>query len=133
MIADQQVITTKNRVLKESILKESTIPEFKACSRGGPLLCHGDDGLIQSARLDPADHERNIQWTQKLPEAMHSFTTGRGNINQIGTEIEEGADRINAAYGPNHERLVTLKNKYDPTNLFRHNQNIKPMVQRGKT
>jgi FAD/FMN-containing dehydrogenase len=41
-------------------------------------------------------------------------------------EAEEGVDRIKAAYGPNYERLVALKNTYDPTNLFRHNQNIKP-------
>jgi FAD/FMN-containing dehydrogenase len=59
---------------------------------------------------------------------MHPFTTGRPYVNQMGIEAEEGAERIKAAYGPNYERLVTLKNTYDPTNLFRHNQNIKPTV-----
>jgi hypothetical protein len=47
---------------------------------------------------------------------------------EIGLENDEGSDRIKAAYGGNYERLVGLKNKYDPTNLFRHNQNIKPTV-----
>lgn len=40
----------------------------------------------------------------------------------------EGEARIRAAYGDNYERLVEVKNKYDPTNLFRINQNIKPTV-----
>jgi len=39
---------------------------------------------------------------------------------------EEEGDRIAAAYGPNFQRLVQLKEKYDPENLFRLNQNIKP-------
>ena len=84
--------------------------------------------LIHSIWLDPADAARNIQWTRALAETMHPFTTGRPYVNQMGIEAEEGAERIKAAYGPNYERLVTLKNTYDPTNLFRHNQNIKPTV-----
>jgi hypothetical protein len=45
-----------------------------------------------------------------------------------GRANAEGTDRIKAAYGPNYHRLVALKSTYDPTNLFRHNQNIKPTV-----
>jgi FAD/FMN-containing dehydrogenase len=78
--------------------------------------------------LDPADAARNIPWTRTLAETMHRFTTGRASINTLGLEAEEGADRIKAAYGPHYERLVALRNPYDPTNLFRHNQNIKPTV-----
>ena len=39
---------------------------------------------------------------------------------------EEGEKQVRSAYGANYERLLALKNKYDPTNLFRMNQNIKP-------
>jgi FAD/FMN-containing dehydrogenase len=81
-----------------------------------------------SSWLDPAADDVNIWWTRELFEGMRPFTTGRDYVNQIGIEADEGAERIKAAYGENYEQLVALKNKYDPTNLFRHNQNIKPTV-----
>jgi FAD/FMN-containing dehydrogenase len=79
-----------------------------------------------SSWLDPAADDANIRWTRELSEVMRPFTTGRDYVNQIGIEADEGAERIKAAYGENYERLVALKNKYDPTNLFRLNHNIKP-------
>jgi FAD/FMN-containing dehydrogenase len=81
-----------------------------------------------SSWLEPAADAVNIQWTRALAEAMRPFTTGRDYVTQIGLETDEGMERIKAAYGKNYERLVALKNTYDPTNLFRHNQNIKPTV-----
>ena len=82
----------------------------------------------QSSWVDPAADGMNIGWTRVLAEAMQPFSSGGAYIAQMGVEAEEGADRIKDAYGPNYERLAALKNKYDPTNLFRHNQNIKPVV-----
>ena len=81
-----------------------------------------------SSWLDPAADEANIRWTRALAETMRPFTTGSDYVNQIGLESEEGAERIKAAFGANYDRLVAVKNKYDPTNLFRHNQNIRPTV-----
>jgi FAD/FMN-containing dehydrogenase len=81
-----------------------------------------------SSWLDPAADDANIGWARELSEAMGPYTTGSDYVNQIGLETDEGTDRIKAAYGASYDRLVALKNKYDPTNLFRHNQNIKPTV-----
>ena len=54
---------------------------------------------------------------------MRPFSTGGVYVNNLG---DEGEDRVRAAYGSNYDRLVALKTKYDPTNFFRLNQNIKP-------
>lgn len=84
--------------------------------------------LCSSSWLDPAADEVNILWCRELWEAMRPFTMGGEYTTQMGLEAEEGGERIKAAYGPNYQRLVAVKNKYDPTNLFRHNQNIRPTV-----
>jgi len=74
---------------------------------------------------DPADTQRNIDWTQRLFAAWEPHLARAVYVNDLG---DEGEDRARSAYGDNYPRLVALKNKYDPTNLFRLNQNIKPMV-----
>ena len=82
--------------------------------------------LVIAAWLDPGASEIHARSTRELWEAMQPFSTGGVYVNNIGQEAEDGADLIRAAYGANHQRLVALKNKYAPTNRFRHNQNIKP-------
>ena len=47
-------------------------------------------------------------------------------VNALEDGLEEGELRVREAYGANYERLVALKKKYDPTNLFRENSNIRP-------
>jgi FAD/FMN-containing dehydrogenase len=64
-----------------------------------------------------------IAWARGLFEAAAPFSTGAVYVNFL-TQDEQ--DRVRAAYGGNYERLAQLKKKYDPTNLFRMNQNIKP-------
>ena len=83
--------------------------------------------LIVSSWPKPDENEKHIRWTRSLWQAMQPFSTGGVYVNYLGEEADEGAKRIHAAYGAaKHERLVKLKNKYDPGNLFRLNQNIKP-------
>ena len=69
---------------------------------------------------DPAPH---VQWARDFSAALQPHSMGV-YVNFLG---EEGEDRAKAAYGPEkYARLVALKDKYDPTNFFRVNQNIKP-------
>jgi len=76
---------------------------------------------------DPAESEKCVRWAREFWEAMRPFTTEGVYVNYLGQEADEGVERIRAAYGPQkYERLASLKKKYDPTNLFRLNQNIKP-------
>ena len=80
--------------------------------------------IITSQWTDPAESGRNIRWTRDLWDAMRPFESEAAYVNYLGAEEQ---DRIRAAYGAEkYERLVALKNTYDPTNLFRLNQNINP-------
>ncbi len=77
---------------------------------------------------DPAESERNIAYTRALAGAIKPWTTGRAYLNFIG---DEGLSRVEAAFGPErYARLQALKAKWDPENLFRHNQNIPPALDR---
>jgi FAD/FMN-containing dehydrogenase len=70
------------------------------------------------------DSEPHVAWTRGLWDAMQPWSTGGAYVNHMG---DEGHERVQAAYGRGkYERLVALKNEYDPTNFFRFNQNIKP-------
>jgi FAD/FMN-containing dehydrogenase len=96
---------------------------------GGATAFGHRDGLysweVVSAWTDPGESEVHVRWTRESAEAMLPFTNGF-YVNHVGTEAEEGADLIRSAYGANYDRLATVKQKYDPTNLFSHNQNIRP-------
>ena len=74
---------------------------------------------------DPADDEANIAWTRELSQALKPYITGRVYLNFLGAE--EGKDRISDGFGRlKYARLRALKDRYDPDNLFRLNQNIPP-------
>jgi FAD/FMN-containing dehydrogenase len=78
---------------------------------------------------DPAETEKCVRWAREFWAAMQPCSTGGVYVNYLGREADEGAERVKAAYGPQaYQRLVALKNKYDPSNFFRFNQNIKPTV-----
>lgn len=79
---------------------------------------------IVSMWQDTTKNEENIKWVRDLWNSVQPFVTGGVYVNFM---MNEGADRVVAAYGKEkYERLVALKNKYDPTNFFSLNQNIKP-------
>jgi len=71
----------------------------------------------------PAEDDRVIRWSRDFYRAAAPFATGGVYVNFM---TEEESDRIRAAYGPNWDRLVRTKTKYDPNNLFCMNQNITP-------
>ena len=78
------------------------------------------------ARWDAAiDDQRCIAWAREFFDASAPYATGGVYINFM---TEEEGDRVEAAYGAGYQRLVQLKEKYDPGNLFRLNQNIKPVA-----
>jgi len=80
---------------------------------------------ILSVWKNPADSERNLEWTRTFWNSIQPFLSNRVYVNYLS---QEGEERVRAAYGNNYERLEILKKKYDPSNLFRVNQNIKPPV-----
>ena len=89
-----------------------------------PHRREGYNFLVVSQWLNPADNARNIQWARESYDAMQPhFASGR-YVNYLGDD--EAEDAVAAAYGPNFQRLRTVKAKYDPSNLFRLNQNIRP-------
>jgi hypothetical protein len=83
-------------------------------------------GNIISGWDDPSQAEANISWTRQLGQELEAFGSGGEYINELGTTDPE--ERIRASFGQNYDRLVSLKQKYDPENLFRHTQNIRPVT-----
>jgi len=72
---------------------------------------------------DPVESEKNIRWTRECWEGLKPFLITAAYGNYV---TDEGDTIAREAYGCNYDRLVALKNKYDPTNFFRMNHNIKP-------
>lgn len=81
--------------------------------------------LITSLWADEAENDKNIQWTRDAWQALQPYLRESAYINYLDTGDEY---RVEAAYGPDvYKQLVALKTNYDPTNLFRVNQNIQPI------
>ncbi|MHA6248462.1 FAD-binding oxidoreductase [Pontibacter sp. CAU 1760] len=74
---------------------------------------------------DAAQDDACILWARDFYEATAPYATGGVYVNFM---TQDDASRIGSAYGPNYDRLVHIKSKYDPQNLFRSNQNIKPLA-----
>jgi hypothetical protein len=85
---------------------------------------HGEYDLgILTQWVEPAESRRHIEWTREFADAMTPFRSGDYLLNFLGDETE---DTVRASFGANYARLVEVKSKYDATNFFRVNQNVKP-------
>ena len=85
--------------------------------------------ICMLAAWDDGEGHRHMAWTHACWRALEPFGSLGVYVNFLGNE---GDGRVRASYGVNHERLVALKNRYDPTNFFACNQNIKPTIQEGE-
>ena len=99
--------------------EETTFPHRNVCY----------DFIIAGVCTEPAEAAPCIRWACEFWEAMQPFSSGGVYVNYLGQEADEGAEQVKVAYGSaKYEQLVAMKNKYDLTNFFRLNQNIKPTV-----
>jgi len=78
---------------------------------------------IIGAWTDPLVDAEGVAWTKRFYEDMRPHFLDRSYVNF--DNLKEGS-RVEGAYGPNYQRLVEIKTRYDPENLFRSNQNIRP-------
>ena len=91
---------------------------------------HRSDGynlVVLSQWLQPEETDRCTSWARQSYDRMQPFVGSGRYVNYLGDD--EPGDVGIAAYGPNYPRLQEIKTKYDPTNFFRMNQNIKPLSQ----
>jgi hypothetical protein len=79
--------------------------------------------VIVGVDPDPAKREVITSWTKRYWEALHPHSSGGAYVNFM---MDEGQERVEATYRGNYGRLARLKQKYDPGNLFRVNQNVRP-------
>ena len=73
---------------------------------------------------DPTLDDANIAWTRSAGDALRKFGTGGAYVNYMADD--EGEEAVRAAYEVNLEKLIAVKRKYDPDNIFNANQNIAP-------
>jgi hypothetical protein len=92
--------------------------ETAFCRRYAPFVVNLPAGWIE-----PGESERNIGWVREFSDALRPHGTGEAYSNFVGGDE---LDRVQAAYGPNLARLVEVKRRWDPENVFRGNLNITP-------
>lgn len=79
--------------------------------------------VIVGVDPDPANAEKITEWCKSYYDALHPFSAGGAYVNFM---MDEGQERVQASFRDNYTRLAAIKKKYDPTNFFCVNQNIKP-------
>ncbi len=121
--------------VEHALRMESPYTNFPIFHLGGAVARVGEDDTAYSGRhaghvfnlngtaLTAAGFEEQREWARGLWSALEPYQTGV----YVNFLMEEGEDRVKAAYGPEkYERLRRLKKQYDPENVFRRNQNIPP-------
>ena len=81
-------------------------------------------GVIVGVDPDPKNTDKITKWCKEYYNALHPHSAGGAYSNFM---MDEGQERVQASYKHNYNRLASIKGKYDPNNLFRVNQNIKPI------
>jgi FAD/FMN-containing dehydrogenase len=89
-----------------------------------PHRAEGWNLLIPSVWMDPDASDENIAWTRETHRALGPHLDEARWLNYLGDD--QDANAVRAAYGPNYQRLLDLKRRYDPENVFHHNHNIDP-------
>jgi hypothetical protein len=79
--------------------------------------------IVVGSWTDPADDAKNMRWVRGYWEAMRPYLNTAAYVNYLDADEQE---RVKTIYGKKYDQLVAIKDKYDPTNLFRLNQNIRP-------
>ena len=105
------------------------VPYLGAVNRVDPTataFAHRAPGyslLIAAQWLDPRDTEPNISWARETFDALHPHMASRSYVNNL---VVEDGRMVQNVWGANYQRLVTVKRRYDPGNIFRLNHNIDP-------
>jgi FAD/FMN-containing dehydrogenase len=112
--ASMIVLVAANGAIRRGRLDECAFP-----NRQDAFNC-----AVYARWTDPRESEKHVGWARDFWLAMQPHASGGAYVNEFS--FEEGEEWVRRAFGPNYDRLAALKKKYDPTNFFRLNQNIKP-------
>ncbi len=132
-LSDKAVETHLEHGARTPSVESSTIiyPVDGACHRIAPdqtAYAYRDatfSTVIGAAWPDPADNEQNIRWVREYYDALRPYSEEGGYVNFMPGDDQ---DRVAVNYGDHYARLVEIKSRYDPSNLFHMNQNIKPIA-----
>lgn len=78
--------------------------------------------------VDAADDDANEAWLRRALDAVRPYSSGRVYANAL----DRDESRVHEAYGPNYARLLELKRRWDPDNVFRFNTNVDPAAAKGR-
>ena len=80
-------------------------------------------GVFVGVDADPTNAEKITNWAKDYQQVVHPYSSRGAYTNFM---MDESQERVKTSYRHNYDRFVDIKNKYDPGNLFKVNQNIKP-------